>query len=204
MRFSADMIAGSGLRDGDANISTVAPYSQLNVGIAREFLLPFDAKPVTVRFDVINLFELDLPDQGRQRHRRIRAAIRPAPRLLRWYIQKILTRTEADHRCRRLTFKMDRRGNNEHDRKRVADETARRYYSALAADIRRGQAWGREHTVGCGAKRAVGRSRLGAAKSAACTGSSGRSASAGLPGIPVPRITVSERFALAASAGRPA
>ena len=57
MRFSADMIAGSGLRDGDANISTVAPYSQFNVGIAREFLLPFDAKPVTVRFDVINLFD---------------------------------------------------------------------------------------------------------------------------------------------------
>jgi hypothetical protein len=47
VRFSADMIAGSGLRDGDANISTVAPYSQFNVGIAREFMLPFDAKPVT-------------------------------------------------------------------------------------------------------------------------------------------------------------
>ena len=79
-----------------------------------------------------------------------------------------------------------------------------RYYSALAADNRRGQAWGREHTVGCGAKRAFGRFRLGAAEPAACTGSSGRSAGAGLPGIPVPRITVSERFALAASAGRPA
>jgi outer membrane receptor protein involved in Fe transport len=57
VRFSADMIAGSGLRDGDANISTVAPYSQFNVGIAREFLLPFDSKPMTVRFDVINLFD---------------------------------------------------------------------------------------------------------------------------------------------------
>ena len=57
MRFSADMIAGSGLRDGDANISTVAPYSQFNVGIAREFLLPFDSKPMTVRFDIINLFD---------------------------------------------------------------------------------------------------------------------------------------------------
>lgn len=57
MRFSADMIAGSGLRSGDANISTVAPYSQFNVGIAREFLLPFDSKPVTVRFDVINLLD---------------------------------------------------------------------------------------------------------------------------------------------------
>ena len=57
VRFSADMIAGSGLRDGDANISTVAPYSQFNVGIAREFLLPFDSKPMTVRFDIINLFD---------------------------------------------------------------------------------------------------------------------------------------------------
>jgi hypothetical protein len=57
VRFSADMIAGSGLRDGDANISTVAPYAQINVGIAREFLLPFDAKPMTVRFDVVNLFD---------------------------------------------------------------------------------------------------------------------------------------------------
>jgi outer membrane receptor protein involved in Fe transport len=57
VRLSADMIAGSGLRDGDANISTVAPYAQINVGIAREFLLPFDAKPMTVRFDVVNLFD---------------------------------------------------------------------------------------------------------------------------------------------------
>ena len=57
MRFSADMIAGSGLRSGDANITTVAPYSQFNVGVAREFLLPFDSKPVTVRFDVINLLD---------------------------------------------------------------------------------------------------------------------------------------------------
>ena len=57
VRFSADMIAGSGLRDGDANISTVAPYSQFNVGIAREFLLPDDPKPITLRFDVVNLFD---------------------------------------------------------------------------------------------------------------------------------------------------
>ena len=56
-RVSADMIAGSGLRNGDANISTVAPYSQFNVGVAREFQLPFDTKPVTVRLDVVNLFD---------------------------------------------------------------------------------------------------------------------------------------------------
>ena len=36
---------------------TVAPYSQFNVGIAREFLLPGDTKPTTLRFDVVNLFD---------------------------------------------------------------------------------------------------------------------------------------------------
>jgi outer membrane receptor protein involved in Fe transport len=56
-RLSADMIYGNGLRDGDANISTVPPYTQFNIGIAREFLLPNDPKPMTIRFDVINLFD---------------------------------------------------------------------------------------------------------------------------------------------------
>ena len=57
IRFSGDMIYGSGLRDGDANISTVPPYTQFNVGLAREFLWPLDPKPMTVRFDVVNLFD---------------------------------------------------------------------------------------------------------------------------------------------------
>jgi outer membrane receptor protein involved in Fe transport len=57
IRLSSDMIAGSGLRSGDANISTVAPYSQFNVGLAREFLLPNDPKPMTLRFDVVNIFD---------------------------------------------------------------------------------------------------------------------------------------------------
>jgi outer membrane receptor protein involved in Fe transport len=56
-RLSGNMIYGSGLRSGDANIGTVPPYTQFNVGIAREFLLPNDPKPVTVRFDVVNLFD---------------------------------------------------------------------------------------------------------------------------------------------------
>jgi outer membrane receptor protein involved in Fe transport len=56
-RLSADMIYGSGLRTGDANIGSEPPYAQFNVGIAREFLLPNDPKPVTVRFDVVNLFD---------------------------------------------------------------------------------------------------------------------------------------------------
>jgi hypothetical protein len=56
-RLSADMIYGSGLRSGDANIGSVAPYSQFNLGIAREFLLQNDPKPVTVRFDIVNLLD---------------------------------------------------------------------------------------------------------------------------------------------------
>jgi outer membrane receptor protein involved in Fe transport len=55
--LSADAIYGSGLRNGDANIGTVPDYTQVNVGIKREFLLPNDPKPMTVRFDVVNLFD---------------------------------------------------------------------------------------------------------------------------------------------------
>jgi outer membrane receptor protein involved in Fe transport len=55
--LSADVIYGSGLRNGDANIGTVPPYTQVNVGIKREFLLPNDPLPMTVRFDVVNLFD---------------------------------------------------------------------------------------------------------------------------------------------------
>ena len=64
IRLSANMIYGSGLRSGDANISTVAPYSQFNLGIAREFLLPNDPMPMTVRFDIINLFDTDYLIRG--------------------------------------------------------------------------------------------------------------------------------------------
>jgi outer membrane receptor protein involved in Fe transport len=53
---SADMIYGSGLRAGDANIDTEAPYAQFNTSIAHEFAMP-DGKPLTVRFDIVNLFD---------------------------------------------------------------------------------------------------------------------------------------------------
>ncbi len=56
-KLSADMIYGSGLRSGDANIGTVPAYTQVNVGIKREFLLPNDPLPMTVRFDIVNLFD---------------------------------------------------------------------------------------------------------------------------------------------------
>ena len=57
VKLSADMIYGSGLRDGEANIGTVPSYTQVNIGIKREFLLPNDPKPMTIRFDVVNLFD---------------------------------------------------------------------------------------------------------------------------------------------------
>ncbi len=53
-RLTGDMIYGSGLRTGDANISSERPYEQFNVGIARDFWMP-DNKPLTLRFDVVNV-----------------------------------------------------------------------------------------------------------------------------------------------------
>jgi outer membrane receptor protein involved in Fe transport len=55
-RFSTDMIYGSGLRTGDANIGSLPAYAQFNAGLSHEFGQP-DGKPVTVRFDVVNLFD---------------------------------------------------------------------------------------------------------------------------------------------------
>ena len=54
--FSTDMIYGSGLRTGDANIGSESPYAQFNVGLSHDFEMP-DGKPLTVRFDVVNLFD---------------------------------------------------------------------------------------------------------------------------------------------------
>jgi outer membrane receptor protein involved in Fe transport/opacity protein-like surface antigen len=55
-RFSADMIYGSGLRAGFVNTDHVPAYTQVNVGVSREIKLP-DWKPVTVRFDIVNVFD---------------------------------------------------------------------------------------------------------------------------------------------------
>ena len=55
---SADLIYGSGLRSGFANTDHVSPYTQVNLGLSREFSTPW-GKPVTLRFDVVNL--LDYP-----------------------------------------------------------------------------------------------------------------------------------------------
>ena len=50
------MIYGTGLRTGDANIDSEPPYTQFNAGISHEFAMP-DGKPLTVRFNVVNLFD---------------------------------------------------------------------------------------------------------------------------------------------------
>ena len=54
--ISTDMIYGSGLRAGNANIDTEAPYAQFNVGLSHDFAMP-DGKPLTVRFDVVNILD---------------------------------------------------------------------------------------------------------------------------------------------------
>jgi len=51
------MISGSGLRAGFANTSTVAPYIQFNAGAMGEFKLAPELQPVTLRFDIVNLFD---------------------------------------------------------------------------------------------------------------------------------------------------
>jgi outer membrane receptor protein involved in Fe transport len=56
-RFSASMIYGSGLRSGFANTDHVPSYTQVNLGISREYLFPGWSKPTTLRFDVVNLFD---------------------------------------------------------------------------------------------------------------------------------------------------
>jgi TonB dependent receptor len=56
-RLTGDMIYGSGLRSDVANLGTNPPYTQFNIGVAREFLLFDDPRPMTVRFDIVNLFD---------------------------------------------------------------------------------------------------------------------------------------------------
>jgi outer membrane receptor protein involved in Fe transport len=55
-RLSADMIYGSGLRNGFANTTTISPYAQVNLGASQELQLP-GLKPTTLRIDVVNLLD---------------------------------------------------------------------------------------------------------------------------------------------------
>ncbi|HWF94374.1 MAG TPA: TonB-dependent receptor [Xanthobacteraceae bacterium] len=55
-QFSADMIFGSGLRNGDFNSTHLPFYTQVNAGVSHEFV-GLTAKPFTLRLDVVNLFD---------------------------------------------------------------------------------------------------------------------------------------------------
>jgi outer membrane receptor protein involved in Fe transport len=60
--LTADMIYGSGLRTGelpqvDPNSLHTTPYAVINTGISHDFRWSPDYKPLTVRFDVVNLFD---------------------------------------------------------------------------------------------------------------------------------------------------
>ena len=54
-RFSADAIAGTGLRTGFANISALPSYEQVNFGVSHSFTAP--GGPVTIRLDLINVLD---------------------------------------------------------------------------------------------------------------------------------------------------
>jgi outer membrane receptor protein involved in Fe transport len=56
-RFSASMIYGSGLRSGFANTDHLPSYTQVNMGISHDFNIVSPAKPTTLRFDVVNVFD---------------------------------------------------------------------------------------------------------------------------------------------------
>ncbi len=56
-RFTASMIYGSGLRSGFANTDHVPAYTQVNLGVSHEYLMPGWTKPTTLRFDVVNVFD---------------------------------------------------------------------------------------------------------------------------------------------------
>ena len=55
--FAVDMKYGSGLPTGFANSSFNQPYATANLGIAHEIQAYPGAKPLTLRFDVVNLFD---------------------------------------------------------------------------------------------------------------------------------------------------
>ncbi|MCW2285797.1 outer membrane receptor protein involved in Fe transport [Rhodoblastus acidophilus] len=55
-RFSANLIYGSGMRSGFANLSHVPAYTQVNAGLSHDFVFG-DLKPTTLRFDIVNVLD---------------------------------------------------------------------------------------------------------------------------------------------------
>jgi len=58
-RISADLFFGSGLRSGFANTESLSPYAQVNLGLSRAFAQAGigGTGPLTLRFDIVNLFD---------------------------------------------------------------------------------------------------------------------------------------------------
>jgi len=54
---SVDSVYGSGLRSGFANLDHVPPYEIVNVGLAHDFDIGLKNKPLTVRLDIVNIFD---------------------------------------------------------------------------------------------------------------------------------------------------
>jgi outer membrane receptor protein involved in Fe transport len=55
--FGVTALYGSGLRSGFANIDHNPPYLVVNLGVSHDIKWSADAKPLTVRFDIVNLFD---------------------------------------------------------------------------------------------------------------------------------------------------
>ena len=81
-RAGIDGLYGNGLRRGFANTQKNNPYETFNVSVSRRIQLT-EKTALKIRFDVVNIVRQNLRTARRQRHRCRRAAIRPAPRILR-------------------------------------------------------------------------------------------------------------------------
>jgi outer membrane receptor protein involved in Fe transport len=55
--FTANLIYGSGLRAGFAYEDHATPWALVNLGISHDFQLAPGDKPLTARFDIVNLFD---------------------------------------------------------------------------------------------------------------------------------------------------
>jgi|HubBroStandDraft_5_1064220.scaffolds.fasta_scaffold743683_2 hypothetical protein len=83
----------------DANSSFNEPYATVNLGIARVIFTSPGAKPLTMRFDIVNLFDniYEIRDGSGIG---VRSAIRRAPRLFcRSIAENLMNRA-----CRKIDF----------------------------------------------------------------------------------------------------
>jgi len=92
-RFSADLIYGSGLRSGFANTDSLSYYTQVNVGVSHELKWP-DAKPTTLRFDVLNIFDDIHEIRDGSGIGVFCAPVRTTSGLLRGHLAKVLMRRQ--------------------------------------------------------------------------------------------------------------